>query len=596
MPGRRATLVAGLAGQLSAAVVGALDWVLLPVATVLLVVLTEVAGRVPAARAGLVRHAGSGFALVAVALVLASSPPLGDATALKPTLGLLLVGAQLGQALHWQAARDLRAGLGCALGLLVLSASYAPDVLVGAPLLVGWAAAVVALARPHTHRVVATTAVAVVLGLVAFLLVPVPLSPGLRSRLAGASPPPLRTTAGLTAFTGDTLDLRQRGALPTQPVISVPADSPVLWRSAVFERYDGRRWTRRPGSALVATGPVVRGSRLLGPADRVDRVEARGRTDGTVWAPGRVHEVRDAGTRRGTESADGDLVLVGGPGSYTVASGVDRAEPDGRFSALPYGLPRRVIDLAAEVGGDPADRVATAERIAAHLRERATYRVDSPVPARGEDAVDRFLFVDRTGFCEQFASAEVLLLRALGIPARLVTGLAYGVPEGERRLFRVADAHAWAEYWVPGSGWVSVDPTAGAPLAAGSTGLGVRERLARAVTSGLRSLTHGPGGKAGLAALLLLVSAVAVATAGRRLPQRRTAGGAALPQGGPALQAFLRWDLRQGARRRRPAESLRELAARSDAEVARALAVVELECYAARAPDPSAAVDVLDRY
>ena len=596
MPGRGATLVAALAGQLSAAVVGALSWQVLPLAAAALVGITRFAGRVPSHRAALLRHAGSAAALLCTLAVLATSPPLDDPTALKPTLGLLLLGAQLGQAAHWQAARDLRAGLGCALGLLVLAASYAPDVLVGAPLVLGWAAAVVALVRPHARRVVAPTAVAVVLGLVAFLLVPVPLSPSLRSRLASSALPASRTSTGLAAFTGDALDLRQRGALATDPVISVPADSPGLWRSAVFDRYDGRRWTRPRGFAFASTDLVIRTAKQLPGPTRTDRVEARGRTDGTVWSPGVVQRVRDAGTGSGTENVDGDLVLFGGTGGYTVTSGTDTREPEERFSLLPFSLPRRVVDLAAEVAGDPSDRVGAAERIAAHLRQRATYRIDSPVPERGEDAVDRFLFVDRTGFCEQFASAEVVLLRSLGIPARLVTGLAYGVPEGGRRLYRVADLHAWAEYWVPGTGWVSVDPTAGAPLAAGTTAVGVRQRLAAATSSALRALTHGPGGKAGLAGLLLLTTAVAVATAGRRLPHPRTAGGAAVARGGPALQAFLRWDARQGARGRAPAESLRELAGRSDAEVARALEVVERECYAARAPDAAGAVEVLDRY
>ena len=66
--------------------------------------------------------------------------------------------------------------------------------------------------------------------------------------------------------------------------------------------------------------------------------------------------------------------------------------------------------------------------------------------------------------------------------------------------------------------------------------------------------------------------------------------------GGPGLQAFLRFDSRRGALRRKPAESLSELAARVDPEVALALRVVEQECYASVPPDAREAVDVLDRY
>jgi transglutaminase-like putative cysteine protease len=92
-----------------------------------------------------------------------------------------------------------------------------------------------------------------------------------------------------------------------------------------------------------------------------------------------------------------------------------------------------------------------------------------PLPDRA-DAVDQFLFVDRVGFCEQIGSSLVVMLRSLGIPARLAVGF---VP-GERNPFtglwevRARDAHAWAEVWFPGVGWQAFDPTATVPLAGDS--------------------------------------------------------------------------------------------------------------------------------
>ncbi len=86
----------------------------------------------------------------------------------------------------------------------------------------------------------------------------------------------------------------------------------------------------------------------------------------------------------------------------------------------------------------------------------------NPPRLDGEDAVDAFLFDTRRGFCEHFAGAFVVLMRAAGIPARVVTGYQGGTtnPLSDYMIVRQSDAHAWAEVWLPGKGWVREDPTA----------------------------------------------------------------------------------------------------------------------------------------
>ena len=76
--------------------------------------------------------------------------------------------------------------------------------------------------------------------------------------------------------------------------------------------------------------------------------------------------------------------------------------------------------------------------------------------------MDEFLFQTKTGYCEHFSSAFVFLMRAAGVPARVVTGYAGGYrnPVGDYWIVRNSDAHAWAEVWLAGRGWVRVDPTA----------------------------------------------------------------------------------------------------------------------------------------
>ncbi len=80
----------------------------------------------------------------------------------------------------------------------------------------------------------------------------------------------------------------------------------------------------------------------------------------------------------------------------------------------------------------------------------------------GRESVDELLFRTRQGFCGHYASAFVDLMRAGGVPARVVTGYQGGEwnPIGGYLLVRQSDAHAWAEVWLPGRGWLRADPTA----------------------------------------------------------------------------------------------------------------------------------------
>ncbi len=99
---------------------------------------------------------------------------------------------------------------------------------------------------------------------------------------------------------------------------------------------------------------------------------------------------------------------------------------------------------------------------------RTEYSLDAPLSPAGVDVVDHFLFDSRLGWCEQVASSLVVMARANGIPARLVTGF---VPDERDRVtgsyvVRARDAHSWTEVWFPEVGWVAFDPTADVPLAA----------------------------------------------------------------------------------------------------------------------------------
>jgi len=132
-----------------------------------------------------------------------------------------------------------------------------------------------------------------------------------------------------------------------------------------------------------------------------------------------------------------------------------------RALQLPAGYNPRTMRLAAELRRRYSDdRQLVAAVLQTFRNENYVYTLTPPL--LGQHAVDEFLFDTRRGFCEHYSSAFTVLMRAAGIPARVVTGYQGGQinPVGEYVLIRQADAHAWAEVWVKDAGWVRVDPTA----------------------------------------------------------------------------------------------------------------------------------------
>lgn len=127
-------------------------------------------------------------------------------------------------------------------------------------------------------------------------------------------------------------------------------------------------------------------------------------------------------------------------------------------------LPRNSNPLsrqwALQARAEMDDDVAFVRYVLRHFREQPFSYTLSP-PQLGEQVVDDFLFVTRSGFCEHYASTFVFLMRAAGIPARIVSGYQGGEvnPLNSTVQVRQYDAHAWAEVWLPGRGWVEFDPT-----------------------------------------------------------------------------------------------------------------------------------------
>ena len=259
---------------------------------------------------------------------------------------------------------------------------------------------------------------------------------------------------------------------------------PYYWRSLTYERYTGRGWSAeyagrvRYNAGQAAIDPVGARRRWL-------RVHVRRVADSSalLYVAGTVvtadREFRIAWRSPPNEEEPGDLygALVD-TGTYRVdsllpvvnevalrAAGQDYpGSIADRYLAVPDSVPDRVLALARDLTATeptPYDRAIAIER---YLR-RFPYTLDIPSPPTDRDLVDYFLFDLQRGYCDYYATAMVVLARAAGLPARLVTGYATGTYDEaqERYVVTEAEAHAWAEIYFQGYGWSEFEPTAGRP-------------------------------------------------------------------------------------------------------------------------------------
>jgi transglutaminase-like putative cysteine protease len=258
----------------------------------------------------------------------------------------------------------------------------------------------------------------------------------------------------------------------------MPPRRALYWRGPVMWDFDGRTW-RLGNPALAefeppATGTRIEYSVLLEPHNRnwlfaLDRpaslpAQARYLDDGQIVS----------------------LTPVRARLSYRIASAFD-ADPNpaearqtlARARRLPPGFNPRARALAESWRAASASDTEVLARAIEHFRrERLQYTTEPAL--LGRDSVDEFLYDTREGFCEHFSSAFVFLMRAAGVPARVVTGYQGGDmnPVDGRFTVRQSDAHAWSEVFISGRGWIRVDPTVL------SVPLRLDAGLARAVTAG----------------------------------------------------------------------------------------------------------------
>lgn len=137
-----------------------------------------------------------------------------------------------------------------------------------------------------------------------------------------------------------------------------------------------------------------------------------------------------------------------------------------RYTQLPEGLPSRIGELALEITAGVDSQYDRVKKIEQYFRENGfRYETkDVPVPGPEQDYVDQFLFETKRGYCDNFSTAMVVMLRTLDIPARWVKGFTFGeIIEEQEGYYYIQvlnrHAHSWVEVYFPGVGWVPFEPT-----------------------------------------------------------------------------------------------------------------------------------------
>jgi len=249
----------------------------------------------------------------------------------------------------------------------------------------------------------------------------------------------------------------------------IPDRNRLYWRGLVFSNYDGSEWTQ---------------ASFYGP----DRPVLEGGTDGSIVRFGQALDYtvtmepshrrwlfalstpasNETGVRLIRDSRIVNSSRISVRRNFDVRSWLDyRLEPEGLHPhraalerSLPPGFNPETLRVAQEWARETPGAEALINRVLELYNQSFVYTLEPPL--LGTHAVDDFLWGSQRGFCEHFASSFVFFMRAAGHPARVLSGYLGGEVHPTENFITVRqyDAHAWAEVWIEGRGWVQVDPTA----------------------------------------------------------------------------------------------------------------------------------------
>jgi len=282
------------------------------------------------------------------------------------------------------------------------------------------------------------------------------------------------------------MDLRSRGNLSDDIVMKVRSDDYNYYRGLVFDVYNGMGWEigddrtvevqsdtqpmdlNLPDYAFFRSRSQVESFYIE--ADLPNIIFASWRPVSLYFPADRIKIDSFASLRSPYQLTEGSVYSVVTeqptyfPETLRKYPRQNDPEPAGDFLTLPWNDDlARVKSLATEVTRDYANRYDQVVALERYLKDNYRYDLGIAPQTSGSDSVAYFLFEEKAGYCEHFASAMTVMARSLGIPARVVTGYAGGSYNPFTGLWEVkqSDAHAWVEVYFGSMGWVSFDPTPG---------------------------------------------------------------------------------------------------------------------------------------
>lgn len=308
--------------------------------------------------------------------------------------------------------------------------------------------------------------VAAALPLMVIMFVLFPRIPGPLWGLPGASGASGRTGLSDSMEPGEIAQLMQSDEVAFR--VTFLGTSPPMrqryWRGPVFWFFDGRRWemgsrgrqTQAP--SVEFSGAALRYEMTLEPQRSLWLLALELPEPGQLPLDSRLGPDHQLVARK--PSHDRRVLRLTSYPNYVLQR--ELPEEVRRLNTRwPGNRNPRTLELAQQLRAEHDSDAALVDRVLHMYREQEFFYTLEP-PLLGADAVDEFLFETRRGFCEHYASSFTALMRAAGIPARVVTGYQGGeINEiGGYMVVRDSDAHAWSEVWLADRGWVRVDPTA----------------------------------------------------------------------------------------------------------------------------------------
>jgi hypothetical protein len=279
---------------------------------------------------------------------------------------------------------------------------------------------------------------------------------------------------------------------PVRDLFEVETSDPQYWRTSTLDEFDGEEWrssdpdgSKDGQTVTVPTGPLPQPQRYVPPPDtNTEPFTFRILTDGfdnahalpmaqtpeqitagdlgdVTWDPYRGQAFVDGGLDAGMHYTVRSRILV--PTAKQLDHVIDLSEAQyGQWTELPADLNPRIKEIANDWTRDAVSDYDKVLAIQQHFHaDGFTYSTDVDV-ADDADALLTFLTQTRTGFCQQYATAMAVLVRELGIPARVAVGYQAGTLQDDGTyLVQSTDAHAWVEVFFQGYGWLQFEPTPG---------------------------------------------------------------------------------------------------------------------------------------